>query len=324
MNKKHLPDPYRSEDFNEYLRRLGHSPKTRKKEVREAAHFTAWLLKENIPLREAGHNDIMAYISQCAKAGNSPRTLALKVNEIKHYYAFLCHEKEMTERSGAEHGTQWQRMTEGSNNPASNIKIKGTKRRLLYRTFTPEELEGIYRTYRDTVPEPNAPVSVRNLCIVELLVRQGLTGGEIGRLTVEDLRLREGKIHIPGGRRSNERTLSLDAGQTYTLSEYVNGPRREILAHIGKQTQLLFPYAGKGESFQNVITEICDHIRKTNPAFTNIKQIKASVISNLLKVHDIRKVQYMAGHRYVSSTERYKANNTEELAADIQRFHPLG
>lgn len=306
MNKKELPEPYRSEDFNEYLRRLGHSEKTRKKEVREAARFTAWLTKENIPLREAGHNDIMAYISQCAKAGNNPRTLALKVNEIKHYYAFLCHEKEM------------------SNNPASNIKIKGTRRRLLYRTFTGEELESIYRTYRDTVPEPDAPLSVRDLCIVELLIRQGLTGGEIGRLTVEDLRLREGKIHIPGGRRSNARTLSLEAGQSYTLGEYINGPRREILALTGKHTQVLFPLAKGGHNFQNVINDICDHIRKTNPAFTDIKQIKASVISNLLKVHDIRKVQYMAGHRYVSSTERYKANNTEELAADIERFHPLG
>jgi hypothetical protein len=30
----------------------------------------------------------------------------------------------------------------------------------------------------------------------------------------------------------------------------------------------------------------------------------------------------MAGHRYVSSTEAYEANNIEALREDIQKFYP--
>jgi len=31
----------------------------------------------------------------------------------------------------------------------------------------------------------------------------------------------------------------------------------------------------------------------------------------------------MAGHRFVSSTERYLVNQTEDLKADIELFHPF-
>ena len=37
----------------------------------------------------------------------------------------------------------------------------------------------------------------------------------------------------------------------------------------------------------------------------------------------IRQVQYMAGHRYVSSTQRYRDYNTGELSDALQQFHPL-
>ena len=31
----------------------------------------------------------------------------------------------------------------------------------------------------------------------------------------------------------------------------------------------------------------------------------------------------MAGHRYVSSTKNYKANNMEEVKEDIDNYHPF-
>jgi len=47
------------------------------------------------------------------------------------------------------------------------------------------------------------------------------------------------------------------------------------------------------------------------------------VITHWLKLHNLRKVQYMAGHRYISSTESYKANNLDGLKEDIAKFHPF-
>lgn len=43
----------------------------------------------------------------------------------------------------------------------------------------------------------------------------------------------------------------------------------------------------------------------------------------LVKEYNKRKVQYMAGHRYISSTEAYEANNIEVLQEDVERFYAI-
>ena len=65
-------------------------------------------------------------------------------------------------------------------------------------------------------------------------------------------------------------------------------------------------------------------IQQIAPKIKDIQQIRSSVITNWLKVHNLRKAQYLAGHRYVSSTEAYQLNNIEELTEDIKKYHPIG
>jgi len=64
-------------------------------------------------------------------------------------------------------------------------------------------------------------------------------------------------------------------------------------------------------------------IQKTNPEIMHAKQIRASVITNWLKIHNLRQGQYFAGHKYVSSTERYQLNNLDNLQTKLEKHHPL-
>jgi integrase/recombinase XerD len=64
-------------------------------------------------------------------------------------------------------------------------------------------------------------------------------------------------------------------------------------------------------------------LRNILPKFEDFTQIRASVITNWIKVHGLRKAQYLAGHRYISSTENYLANDFESLQNDLENFHPL-
>ena len=64
-------------------------------------------------------------------------------------------------------------------------------------------------------------------------------------------------------------------------------------------------------------------IKATNPNFINFKQVRTTVITKWLKQYNLREVQQMAGHRYVSSTEAYQINNTEDLQEAIDKFHPI-
>ena len=40
-------------------------------------------------------------------------------------------------------------------------------------------------------------------------------------------------------------------------------------------------------------------------------------------MHSLREVQYMAGHKYVSYTERYQSNDLENLQKKLEKYHPL-
>lgn len=45
--------------------------------------------------------------------------------------------------------------------------------------------------------------------------------------------------------------------------------------------------------------------------------------SSWLTQYNIREVQYMAGHRYISSTERYVQDDLENLQEIIESLHPI-
>ncbi|MEL6359273.1 MAG: integrase, partial [Bacteroidota bacterium] len=64
--------------------------------------------------------------------------------------------------------------------------------------------------------------------------------------------------------------------------------------------------------------------RQLNPSVLNAKQIRASVITKWLRMYNLREVQYLAGHKYISSTEWYLENEMEGLQEEVQQFHPLG
>ena len=167
-------------------------------------------------------------------------------------------------------------------------------------------------------------MSKRNKVIVGLMIWQGLGVRELGKLEVEDVRLREGKIYIKGSRRSNEREMKLEAHQILDLMEYALKTREELLKLSGKQSDKLFVSTGKSDRFNAIITKLIEKLNNQNSKVTSVKQIRTSVITHWLKNYNLREVQYMAGHRYVSSTEAYKVNDLEGLTEDVLKYHPIG
>ncbi|NQY67094.1 MAG: site-specific integrase [Flavobacteriales bacterium] len=144
------------------------------------------------------------------------------------------------------------------------------------------------------------------------------------------LSAQERQIYIGGSRKSNERTLELKSNQIIELMEYQYTTRNELLKYREAETDLLFlstPTAGKlkatGSGKLDIWKSLRNDIRKYNPKFINFKQVRTSVITHWLKQYNLRQVQQMAGHRYVSSTEAYLVNQTEDLQKDIDEFHPF-
>ena len=65
-------------------------------------------------------------------------------------------------------------------------------------------------------------------------------------------------------------------------------------------------------------------VQKLNPKVKSGKVIRSAVITNWLKSYDVQMVQYIAGHKFVSSREKYEAFNIDDLECGLENFHPLG
>ena len=139
--------------------------------------------------------------------------------------------------------------------------------------------------------------------------------------------------------RSNGRTLKLEASQIIELQEYLNETRPKILKALkealnwsgrpacrsisaGRKvnkpnfTELekqVFISLNGAISIKNSLLHLTVNLKKINPKIRDLRQLRQSVIAEWLKTKDVRKVQHKAGHKHVSTTERYQTNNLEDL-----------
>jgi site-specific recombinase XerD len=130
---------------------------------------------------------------------------------------------------------------------------------------------------------------------------------------------KKGKIYVPSRAKSSARELELKPWQMMELMEYINEVRPKLMERA-THTDFLFPYDGKRFTITNTIIK---KLKKINHKVENINQIRASVITNWLGQYNLRKVQYLAGHRYISSTERYLQDDLENLHEIVNNFHPI-
>jgi integrase/recombinase XerD len=140
----------------------------------------------------------------------------------------------------------------------------------------------------------------------------------------------QARLKIRGGLKSNERTLPLQATQIGVLMHYLQTIRPELLEYHGTESEKLFltlPEYSKQQTdscnLMHVFKPLTKQLKEIDPNFLNLKQLRASVITNWLKMYGLRKTQVLAGHRYISSTEKYKANDLQQLTDDISKLHPF-
>lgn len=289
--------------FKNYLLSKGYSTETTNSYNRGLLQYIVWTENQKIEVEQSTYNEVISYVQYLKNKGLQQRSIQQSVNSLKHYFKWLIKRQLRND------------------NPTSNVNIKGIKRRKLHNVLSKQELEKIYNDFKNIKSESLA--KKRNEIIVSLLIYQGLNSKELGRLKVTDLKLREGKIYIERTRNSNERHLKLEAHQILDIMEYQLRTREEILKEAKKQTDLLFMSFGKSSKFHNVIHKLLPQLKRLNRNIESVNQIRTSVITAWLKSYNLREVQYMAGHRYVSSTEAYLINDLEDLQEDINKYHPI-
>src|SRR5579859_1839655 len=288
-------------NFNHYLRKLQHSTKSIQSCERSVDRFLNWLKEQSIEPEQTRYADILAYMKQCQNNRATQRTIQNYLNMVRHFYDYLVDQGKM------------------EINPVSGINVKGVKRKFLYHILKPEDLHAIYTGYQDKTLKGK-----RNKIILSLLVYQGVKTEELAKLEVEDVKLNEGKIEIPGGLKSERRLLQLESHQVLEVYDYVNITRKEILELSGQNTNKLLVSIEGGDSFSSCMNRLMFWVKRKNKLVVSPKQLRASVIVKWLKQYNLRQVQYLAGHRFISSTEAYQQSDMEGLTEEVNKFHPLG
>jgi len=310
---------YNYDKFKEWLILKKYSPATTETTARIVEYFRQWAATENIfELEEISYQDAMSFMQCSSKHGVSQKSIANYLSHIRKFYSFLISEGESDSYRVKE-------------NPVAHIKVQGIKRKVYYDILNTEELQQLYKLYPTTIitegknfppQQKNILSRRRNKVILSLIIHQGLRVEEIAALKLQDLQLREGKITIHAARRTAARTMRLESHQVYELMDYIHEVRKQFL-EVRETTDSLFMPRKQGAKVYNITQMMLTELRKINSRIKNFDQIRASVITQWLKQYDLRKVQYLSGHKYVSSTEAYKENIIDELQDDVTKYHPL-
>lgn len=287
--------PIKTGNFKEYLQKQKFAHSTIREHIKNIERFKQWCETKTINCNQATYKDLLNYINYQYSRNNSKQTINIRLTSIKKYYNYLLDIKQRKD------------------NPASELRVKDVRRTVIQDILTPKQLDEIYQEYINRpvwsfTTKRGKKAHKRNQIVLGLMIYQGLYTGELKKLEVKHIDLTKGKIYIPSTRRSNSRILKLQAIQIIPLQQYL----KTINA-----TKLFT------ENIHGIISGLMKDLCKTYPHIKSTRQLRSSVIIHWLKQYNIRQVQYMVGHRYIKSTERYKQEDLSDLQSQLEKYHPL-
>jgi integrase/recombinase XerD len=306
--------------FRTWLQEQHYAPDTIRQFSNYAGCFLDWLEHESLVVEQVRYAHLLDFIDYYRKE-DSIGLLNRKLRTIRKYYEWL----------------QYQEVSE--HNPATGIILKGSKSNVPHDLLDRAALDQLYQSYPVTDQR-----SERNQVILGLLIYQALTVEELHKLSPEDVHLRFAQLNTPKGCQTKPRVLPLQAHQIIPLQHYIEQTRPSILANIyahahnstgyrsGRRPHKINPTQLEAQLFfsmngsvkiKSSIYHLIQALQEVNPALRSASHIRQSVIAEWLKNQDVRKVQYLAGHRRIIATERYLAHHLEDLQESLRVHHPL-
>ncbi|OGU78710.1 MAG: hypothetical protein A2W11_02785 [Ignavibacteria bacterium RBG_16_35_7] len=286
-------------EFKKFLRKNYHAPST----IHIYTSIIRKIRRENRALNKFNYREVIGMLGKERKEVHGAHHKQTTIAALKRYYTFL----------------NYQGIRDDHPCLTLSLKHKSPKEIISSDLFSMNELSLLFNR------EERYPIlKFRNKVLFSLMVFQGLTPLEIVKLKVGNIVLDKGFIQIPGSRKLCKRKLAIDSLQMKWIACYLEIERPKLLC---APTEFLL----LGKTGNPVSCDSLNYLVSTAKSLFPSKDLTAvsirqSVIAYWMNELEIplEQVQLMAGHKWISSTQRYLFHSVENDLKVLRRVHPMG
>lgn len=267
--------------------------------LRDVNKFILYCLQNGAKSIEKANEDyIIKYIEYLTFLGKSDATKTRIVASLHSYFNFLLAQGVI------------------DNDPTKDIKGPKTTRKI------PDVLDSKEIMQLLSQPVGNDYKSMRDKAMLELLYATGIKVSELIDLTISDVNLQIGIIHMHNSK--HERIVPLYPAANKHLTEYCM-IARPALVQNGNEEHLFTNMNGQAMSrqgFWKIIKFYADKagIKKDITPHTLRHSFAAHLLENGAQLKDIKD---MLGHADISSTQIYAQLIKSKYVQSYAKFHPL-
>ncbi len=266
--------------------------------MRDIAQYSDYCAAEKIDILSADNGVLRGYLEYLTAIGKSDATKTRVTASVRCFYRFLIAE-----------GTL-------KRNPADGIKLQRTEKKL------PGILDSNEIVLLLSQPDGTDYKSIRDKAMLELLYATGIKVSELTELTVSNVNLQIGILHLHNGER--ERIVPMYPAAVKTVAAYLVNVRPAIV--IDENEDRLFtnmngkPLSRQG--FWKIIKHYAEKagIKKDITPHTLRHSFAAHLLENGAQLKDIKE---MLGHSDISSTQIYAQLIKSKYTAAYAKFHPM-
>tara|TARA_B100001971_G_scaffold204780_1_gene221341 strand:+ start:1898 stop:2800 length:903 start_codon:yes stop_codon:yes gene_type:complete len=203
-------------------------------------------------------------------------------------------------------------------NPASELELPRTERRLPMTPLTIREVETIL-----IQPDLSDPIDVRDRALLETLYSTGIRRMEVVGLQLDDVLIEKGAIMVRQGKGRTDRVTPIGGRALQWIERYCDDVRPRLMMEPHERSLFLSLY-GEALSADYLTRLVGQYVKKADIGRTGSCHLFRHACATLMLENgaDMCYVQSMLGHDCIASTQVYTELSIRQLKKVHAMTHP--
>ncbi|WNS77164.1 tyrosine recombinase XerC [Bacillus sp. DTU_2020_1000418_1_SI_GHA_SEK_038] len=250
-------------------------------------------------LQDVKYSDVRIYLTMLFERRFARKSVARKISCLRSFFKFLVREKVVTE------------------NPFALASIPRLEKKLP-EFFYEEEMKELFNAC-----ETETILGQRNKALLELLYATGMRVGECSNIQLKDIDMYLSTVLVHG-KGNKQRYIPFGSFAHDALQYYINNGRRSLLKKEAPNDYLFLNNKGKpltARGIRYILNKLIEQSSLNGKIHPHM--LRHSFATHLLaNGADMRTVQELLGHAYLSSTQVYTHVTSEYLRNSYLAHHP--